>query len=97
MSDTIRIMTWNVHGTFSLNPDFDLEGVIRVLDRIDRIQREARSPGAKVSRPRWPMIVLCSPKGWTGPKVVDGDKIWARTICTGTDPRSGTPTAPRPR
>jgi xylulose-5-phosphate/fructose-6-phosphate phosphoketolase len=47
----------------------------RVLDRIARIQREARSPGAKVSRPRWPMIVLCSPKGWTGPKVVDGEKI----------------------
>ena len=47
----------------------------RVLDRIDRIQREARSPGAKISRPRWPMIVLRSPKGWTGPKVVDGEKV----------------------
>src|ERR1700737_4390773 len=47
----------------------------RVLDRIDRIQREARSPGVTPSRPRWPMIVLESPKGWTGPKVVDGQKV----------------------
>src|SRR5579864_2308112 len=47
----------------------------RVLDRIDRIQREARSPGVTPSRPRWPMIVFESPKGWTGPKVVDGQKV----------------------
>src|SRR5579872_3844134 len=46
----------------------------RVLDRIDRIQREARSQRS-VSRPRWPMIVLRSPKGWTGPKVVDGQQV----------------------
>ena len=31
MTDTIRIMTWNVHGTFNLNPDFDLEGVCAVI------------------------------------------------------------------
>jgi xylulose-5-phosphate/fructose-6-phosphate phosphoketolase len=42
-----------------------------VLDRIGAIQREARS-GAKPARPRWPMIVLVTPKGWTGPKEVDG-------------------------
>jgi xylulose-5-phosphate/fructose-6-phosphate phosphoketolase len=42
-----------------------------VLDDIDRIQRAARS-GHDRGRPRWPMIVLRSPKGWTGPKVVDG-------------------------
>ena len=47
----------------------------RVLERIERIQRDARSPGAKLTRPRWPMIVLDSPKGWTGPKVVDGQKV----------------------
>jgi xylulose-5-phosphate/fructose-6-phosphate phosphoketolase len=60
-------------------PDFmhqQMAGTLdRVLDRIDRIQREARSPGVTPSRPRWPMIVLESPKGWTGPKVVDGQKI----------------------
>jgi xylulose-5-phosphate/fructose-6-phosphate phosphoketolase len=43
----------------------------RALDRIDAIQREARRSGFK-RRPAWPMIVLCTPKGWTGPKVVDG-------------------------
>ncbi len=38
---------------------------------IRRIQRAARARGFK-ARPRWPMIILRSPKGWTGPKVVDG-------------------------
>ncbi|MCX6561202.1 MAG: phosphoketolase family protein [Candidatus Aminicenantes bacterium] len=38
---------------------------------IRRIQRRARARGFK-KRPRWPMIILRSPKGWTGPKVVDG-------------------------
>ena len=41
---------------------------------IKRIQEEARGTGQAV-RPRWPMIVLRSPKGWTGPKEVDGHKI----------------------
>ena len=38
---------------------------------IRAIQRNARAKGFK-ARPRWPMIILRSPKGWTGPKVVDG-------------------------
>ena len=46
----------------------------RVLDRIQTIQREART-GAVSGRPRWPMIVLRTPKGWTGPKFVDGIQI----------------------
>jgi xylulose-5-phosphate/fructose-6-phosphate phosphoketolase len=41
---------------------------------IRRIQQEARE-GGQVERPRWPMIVLRSPKGWTGPKEVDGHKV----------------------
>jgi xylulose-5-phosphate/fructose-6-phosphate phosphoketolase len=41
-----------------------------VVGEIQRIQHEARSLGFK-ERPRWPMIILRSPKGWTGPKVVD--------------------------
>ncbi len=44
------------------------------LLEIRRIQTEARSSGVPV-RPRWPMIVLRSPKGWTGPKEVDGHKV----------------------
>ncbi len=41
---------------------------------IKRIQHEARANG-NTTRPRWPMIVLRSPKGWTGPKSVDGVQI----------------------
>jgi len=42
-----------------------------VIAEIQAIQKAARSQGS-IERPRWPMIVLRSPKGWTGPKVVDG-------------------------
>ncbi|MBS1989712.1 MAG: phosphoketolase family protein [Cyanobacteria bacterium SZAS LIN-3] len=42
--------------------------------RIKKIQDDARLHGIK-DRPRWPMIILRSPKGWTGPKEVDGIKI----------------------
>jgi xylulose-5-phosphate/fructose-6-phosphate phosphoketolase len=41
---------------------------------IRRVQQEARASG-KATRQRWPMIVLRSPKGWTGPKEVDGHKV----------------------
>ena len=41
------------------------------LDRVDEIQRAARVDGV-TTRPAWPMIVLRSPKGWTGPREVDG-------------------------
>ena len=42
-----------------------------VLGKIRTFQRAARERGA-MERPRWPMIVLVTPKGWTGPKIVDG-------------------------
>ena len=42
-----------------------------VLDEIAEIQRRARDDH-DLTRPRWPMIVLKTPKGWTGPKEVDG-------------------------
>jgi xylulose-5-phosphate/fructose-6-phosphate phosphoketolase len=45
----------------------------RAFDAIRDIQRDARS-GRTKGRPRWPMIILRSPKGWTGPKTVDGLK-----------------------
>jgi len=45
-----------------------------VMEEIKRIQHEARVNG-NTMRPRWPMIVLKSPKGWTGPKWVDGLQI----------------------
>jgi xylulose-5-phosphate/fructose-6-phosphate phosphoketolase len=43
-----------------------------VMGTIKKIQQEARSGNSTSVRPCWPMIVLNSPKGWTGPKVVDG-------------------------
>jgi len=45
----------------------------RAIADIKAIQQEARSQGF-TQRPQWPMIVLRSPKGWTGPKEVDGKK-----------------------
>ncbi|WP_428306498.1 phosphoketolase family protein [Lacipirellula sp.] len=45
-----------------------------VVGRIKEIQRAARTDGCS-GVPAWPMIVLRSPKGWTGPKVVDGVQI----------------------
>ncbi len=42
-----------------------------VIEQIQSLQRDARRHGHR-ERPRWPMIVLNSPKGWTGPKVIDG-------------------------
>jgi xylulose-5-phosphate/fructose-6-phosphate phosphoketolase len=46
-----------------------------VIKEIKAIQAKARRNGAKkVSRPVWPMIILNTPKGWTGPKSIDGQK-----------------------
>jgi xylulose-5-phosphate/fructose-6-phosphate phosphoketolase len=44
------------------------------LAEIRNIQERARR-GGQLSRPKWPMIVLRSPKGWTGPKEVDGKPV----------------------
>lgn len=45
-----------------------------VLAEIQKIQNDARSHGF-TERPRWPMIIMRTPKGWTGPKTVDGVQI----------------------
>jgi xylulose-5-phosphate/fructose-6-phosphate phosphoketolase len=50
------------------------ETLDQCLAEIHAIQKDAREHGFK-QRPTWPMIVLISPKGWTGPKVVDGLQI----------------------
>ena len=47
---------------------------MRSSPRSARIQKKARDSG-KAERPRWPMIVLRSPKGWTGPKEIGGHKV----------------------
>ncbi len=61
------------------------------LDRIAEIQDAARRSGKAEQRPRWPVIVLRSPKGWTGPKEVDGKKVegfWRAHQVPITDPRA---------
>ena len=45
-----------------------------VIEEIKAIQKAAREDG-KTERPIWPMIIFRSPKGWTGPKIVDGNEI----------------------
>ena len=49
-----------------------LEHCIR---EIRHIQQAARRSSSEVARPRWPMVILRSLKGWTGPKEVDGHKV----------------------
>jgi xylulose-5-phosphate/fructose-6-phosphate phosphoketolase len=46
----------------------------RILDDIRSIQHAARS-GTSAELPAWPMIILRTPKGWTGPKIVDGKPV----------------------
>jgi xylulose-5-phosphate/fructose-6-phosphate phosphoketolase len=46
-------------------------GLDEALDEIAAIQRRARD-GGEAGRPRWPMIILRTPKGWTGPRELDG-------------------------
>ncbi|HRP98558.1 MAG TPA: phosphoketolase family protein [Rhodocyclaceae bacterium] len=51
----------------------DMAAVVdTVVAEIRAIQRKAREGGRELERPRWPMIILRSPKGWTGPRTVDG-------------------------
>jgi xylulose-5-phosphate/fructose-6-phosphate phosphoketolase len=50
------------------------ETMDRVVEEIRAIQKQAREHGF-TERPRWPMIILKSPKGWTGPKEVDGVQV----------------------
>ena len=49
------------------------ETLDKVIDEIKAIQKGART-GGDTKRPQWPMIILRTPKGWTGPKEVDGLK-----------------------
>ena len=46
----------------------------KAIADIRQIQDDARGNGFK-QRPRWPMIILRTPKGWTGPHVVDGKPV----------------------
>jgi len=71
----LRGCGWTPHYVEGDDPAVMHELMAGVLDEaigeIHRYQTDARENGV-TARPRWPMIVLRSPKGWTGPKVVDG-------------------------
>ncbi|TDC95046.1 phosphoketolase family protein [Saccharopolyspora aridisoli] len=61
----------------------------RCLDEISALQRRSRREGVQ-QRPRWPMIVLRTPKGWTGPDTVDGKYVagtWRAHQVPISDPR----------
>ncbi|HTW80671.1 MAG TPA: phosphoketolase family protein [Terracidiphilus sp.] len=74
---------WNPHFVEGDDPQLMHQQMAATVERcigeIRTIQQEARAcgklTGGAAGRPRWPMIVLRSPKGWTGPKQVDGHKV----------------------
>ena len=69
---------WTPHFVEGCNPELMHQVMAVTLEdcvlEIRRIQQSARA-SANPARPRWPMIILRSPKGWTGPKEVDGHKV----------------------
>jgi len=69
---------WKPYVVEGDDPTLMHETMATVLEQcvleIRAIQKNARETGS-CERPRWPMIVLRTPKGWTGPKVVDGHKV----------------------
>src|SRR4029077_4703602 len=83
-ADVRRFLEGNGYDVYDVagdEPTAVHQRLARVLDdcvaRIRSIQREARTHrAAEVNeRPRWPAIVLRTPKGWTGPRVVDGKAV----------------------
>ena len=64
-----------VEGSYPVDQVHQLmaETLDTVIAEIQAIQHDARTKGYS-KRPQWPMIILCTPKGWTGPKEVDGKK-----------------------
>jgi xylulose-5-phosphate/fructose-6-phosphate phosphoketolase len=75
LDQLLRGYGWDPHYVEGFEPQQmhkDMASTLdRVVERIRDIQRSARSKN-DATRPRWPMIVLKSPKGWTAPKMIDG-------------------------
>jgi xylulose-5-phosphate/fructose-6-phosphate phosphoketolase len=78
LESLLRGYGWTPHFIEGDDPEKMHQAMAGTLEHcvleIRRIQEEARARSETV-RPRWPMIVLRSPKGWTGPKEVDGHKV----------------------
>ncbi|AOX67181.1 phosphoketolase [Curtobacterium sp. BH-2-1-1] len=99
-SELIDLMRGYGHQPFVVSGGFDgedpqavhrrmAETLDVVLDEIERIRRAART-GTLEGRPRWPMIVLRTPKGWTCPPVIDGkpaEDSWRSHQVPLSDPR----------
>jgi xylulose-5-phosphate/fructose-6-phosphate phosphoketolase len=67
------------------------ETLDQIVADVKAIQRNARENGS-VERPQWPMLVLRTPKGWTGPKEIDGKKVedfWRSHQVPFSDPGKG--------
>lgn len=69
---------WTPHWVEGNDPDLMHQQMAQTVEQciheIHSIQRRARNDGS-ADRPRWPMIILRTPKGWTCPKEVDGHKV----------------------
>src|SRR6185437_15639525 len=75
LEQLLRGCGWTPYFVEGHEPERMHELMATALDAVIRqIQQRARTQGERV-RPRWPMIVLSSPKGWTGPKFADGHAI----------------------
>ena len=78
LEQLLRGYGWTPHFVEGDDPALMHQAMAATLDivvaEIKTIQQRARVDG-DLTRPRWPMIVLKSPKGWTGPKIVDGLQI----------------------
>ncbi len=78
LDSLIRGYGWTPHIVEGCEPEDVHQQMAATVDRcieeIRAIQAEARRTG-NAERPRWPMILLRTPKGWTGPKEVDGHKV----------------------
>ena len=78
LEQLLRGYGWTPHFVEGHEPDLMHEAMATTLDtvleEIKQIQQQARTAG-NTERPHWPMIVLKSPKGWTGPKTIDGRQV----------------------
>ena len=78
LEQLLRGYGWTPYFVEGHEPGLMHEAMAATLDtaveQIKKIQQDARVHG-NLARPRWPMIVLNSPKGWTGPKMVDGLQV----------------------
>src|SRR5207249_123479 len=78
LDQLLRGYGWTPHWVEGADPPTMHRAMASTLDQVIgeilQIQTTARTSGRSL-RPRWPMIVLATPKGWTGPKVVDGQPI----------------------